>query len=296
MPPNESLDNMTEISIRTSDNYVITAHRFDTTDPKGLVFVVAGGVGLPQRFFFNFAKWLAQQGGVAYTFDYRGIALSRPPNLRGMKASYHDWTTKDFTALTEYVKKQHPDDRLLLVGHSFGGNSLGMATAYKHYEKFLMVGSQYGYYKYFPFRMQLLINFGFRFMAPVLTSIMGYFPSRWIGLGEPLPSRIALDWAIVLLNRESLLALADHNGENHYEKITQPILAISIDDDNFAPRKSVDVLGQKVFINAALQRMHIVPREYGLKQIGHNDFFRKKHEEHLWPIVTDWFGIEKNAI
>lgn len=295
MRSSKNLDDIAAIDIRTKDGYVITAHRFDTANPKGLVFVIAGGVGLPQRFFFNFAKWLTQQGGTAYTFDYRGIALSRPASLQGMKASYHDWTTKDFTALTEHVKKEHPGDRLLLIGHSFGGNSLGMATAYRYYDKFLMVGSQYGYYKYFPLQMQLLINFGFRFMAPVLTSIMGYFPSRWIGLGEPLPSRIALDWAVVLLHKESLLALADQNGENHYDKITQPILAISIDDDSFAPRKSVDVLGSKVFTNAALKRMHIIPREYGLKQIGHNDFFRKKHKEQLWPIVTDWFGIKRNT-
>ncbi|MEL6916935.1 MAG: hypothetical protein AAFO99_04305, partial [Bacteroidota bacterium] len=207
------------------------------------------------------------------------------------KASYYDWTTKDFMALTQYIKTHHPQDKLFHIGHSFGGNSLGMSAAYQPYEKFLMVGSQYGYYKYFPVKMQLVINLGFRVLAPILTATMGYFPSKWIGLGEPLPSRVALDWGIVLLRKESLLALADHYGENHYEKISQPILAISIDDDNFAPKKSVDILAEKVFSNAHLKRLHILPASYGLKRIGHNDFFRKKHKEQLWPIVTDWFNI-----
>lgn len=282
---------MKEITITTSDAYKIVAHRFDPASPREYTFVIAGGVGLPQRFFFNFATWLAQQGCTAYTFDYRGIALSRPKTLKGMHASYHDWTSKDFAALTDYAKDRHPQNNMFFIGHSFGGNSLGMATAYRHYDKFLMVGSQYGYYKYFPFKMQVLIYFGFRIMAPILTSVMGYFPSGWIGLGEPLPSGIALDWAVVLLHKESVLALADRNGENHYKEITRPMLVISIDDDNFAPKKSVDILAEKVFTHAKVKRLHIVPEDYGIKHLGHNDFFRKKHKEQLWPIVTDWFKI-----
>ncbi|MGB5819162.1 MAG: alpha/beta hydrolase [Saonia sp.] len=282
---------MKKILLTTADGYTITAHKFNTENTNGKTFVISGGVGLPQRFFFNFAQWLATKGCISYTFDYRGIALSKPKTLKGMKASYRDWTTKDFTAVTEHAKKSDPKNHLFHIGHSFGGNSLGMAVAYRQYDRFLMVGSQYGYYKYFPFRMQLGINLGFRILAPVLTTLLGYFPSKWIGLGEPLPSRVALDWGIVLLHRESLLALADHYGENHYQKITQPILAISIDDDTFAPKKSVDILATKVFSNAKLKRLHVVPEAYDLEHIGHNDFFRKKHKEQLWPIVADWFKI-----
>ncbi|WP_411030939.1 alpha/beta fold hydrolase [Spongiimicrobium sp. 3-5] len=282
---------MKKIKIITADNYQITAHRFGDLPHTDKTFVIAGGIGLPQWFFFNFAEWLSHQGCTAYIFDYRGISMSKPPTLKGMHATLHDWATKDFVALTDYVRKEHPNSTLFHVGHSFGGNSLGMATAYRHYTRFLMVGSQYGYYKNFPLHMQLSIFLGFGFLVPFLSPLLGYFPSNRIGLGHPLPKRVALDWATLLLDKGSVFTVAERYGENHYHNITQPILAISIDDDTFAPKKSVDVLAEKGFGNAAVTRLHLVPDDYGIKRLGHNNFFRKKYKEQLWPIVTEWFQI-----
>ncbi len=282
---------MKRITVQTEDNYPIAVHHFEPEVPTGKVFVIAPGVGLPQRFFFNFASWLSEQGCSAYTFDYRGIALSKPTILKGMKASYRDWTLGDFTAVTKHVKETHSEDQLLFIGHSFGGNSLGMSTAFEAYGSFLTVGSQFGYYKHFPLKMQAVILGGFGILAPILTTLMGYFPSKWIGLGEPLPSQVMLDWGYFLLKKKSMVGLATEYGNNHYHKLTRPMLIISIDDDNFAPKKAVDILAEKVFINAATKRMHLTPSDYGLAYIGHNDFFRKRHQEQLWPIVTDWFNL-----
>ncbi|NHF59242.1 alpha/beta fold hydrolase [Flavobacteriaceae bacterium TP-CH-4] len=282
---------MQKLSIHTPNDYKISAHHFEARKSKGKTFVISGGVGLPQRFFFNFATWLSQQGFHTYTFDYRGIALSKPKTLKGMGTSYRDWTQNDFNSLTEYVRHKHPEDSLYHIGHSFGGNSLGMSTAYRHYEKFMTVGSQFGYYGNFPLSMQTVISLGFGIIAPALSSVLGYFPSHWLGLGEALPKQVALDWGTLLLHKRSMLALADRYGSNHYEKLTQPMLIISLDDDTFAPKKAVDVLATNVFVNAKTERLHLVPKTYGLKQIGHNDFFRKKHRETLWPIVTDWFNL-----
>ncbi len=282
---------MKQLTIHTADGYPIVAHHFAPKSANGKTFVIAPGVGMPQRFFFNFASWLSDQGCSAYTFDYRGIALSKPKVLKGMKASYRDWTLQDFTAVTAYVRGAHSQDQLLLIGHSFGGNSLGMSLAFEAYERFLTIGSQFGYYRNFPLKMQAVILGGFGILAPVLTTLMGYFPSKWIGLGEPLPSQVMLDWGYFLLKKKSMVGLATDYGNNHYHKLTRPILMISIDDDNFAPKKAVDVLAEAVFINAETKRMHLIPSDYGLKAIGHNDFFRKKHQEQLWPIVTDWFNL-----
>ncbi len=287
---------MNAIQINTADGYPITATYFEPAQKNKKTIVISTGVGLPQRFFFNFAKWLASKGYDAYTFDYRGIGLSKSKRLKGMKASYYDWTNHDFTSVTAYAKKMHPSNTLLHVGHSFGGNSLGMSTAFQHYDKFLTIGSQYGYYKNFPAKMQWIILLGFGGLVPLLNSILGYFPSNWIGLGEPLPKQIAADWGTLLLNKESMLSLANKYKENHYKKLTQPMLLVSIDDDNFAPKKSVDVLAEKVFFNAKVERLHIVPKNYHIRKLGHNDFFRKRHKELLWPIVTTWFETSTKNI
>jgi len=284
---------MKVLQIITADDYPITAHYFKADQSKGKTIVISIGVGMPQRFFFKFAAWLSNQGFNVYTFDYRGIALSKPKKIQGMKASFYEWTNRDFKALTQHVRNAHPEDNLYHIGHSFGGNSLGMSSANAHYEKFLMVGSQYGYYKNFSLKTQLIIVFSFGFLSPIISRLMGYFPSPWVGLGEPLPKQIMLDWGTMLLKKKSMLFIAESYKENHYAKMTQPMLVISIEDDNFAPKKSVDALVAEAYQNAAAKRLHIRPKEYGIKHLGHNNFFRQKHMTTLWPIVLDWFNEEE---
>lgn len=282
---------MNQFTINTDDDYTITATYFRPEKPNGTSIVISGGVGMPQRFFFNFAQWLSEQGCDAYTFDFRGVGLSKPKSLKRMQAGYKEWANFDFVSITQYVKNSAPENKMYHIGHSFGGNSLGMSQAFKSYDRFLTVGSQFGYYRNFPWHMQLSILLGFGVMTRVLSPIYGYFPSNLIGLGEPLPSQVAADWGTLLLHKDSVLELSTQIGGNYYSEITQPILMISIDDDNFAPKKSVDVLASEVFINAGVERRHLIPREFELKKIGHNDFFRKRHKERLWPIVSDWFEL-----
>lgn len=282
---------MQQISILTADNQQITATYFKPKKANGKVVVIAGGVGMAQRFFFKFATWLAEQGCHAYTFDFRGIALSHTTPIKKLNAGYFEWTNYDFIAITNHVKNQHPDNTFYLVGHSFGGNSIGLSEAYKTYDKFLLVGAQYGYYKNFPLHMQFMIWLGFGIIVGVLTPLYGYFPSKLVGLGEPLPKQVAYDWRTLLLHKKSMLGLAKKFKKNYYDRITQPMLMISIDDDNFAPKKAVDTLAEDVFINAAITRKHLEVKELGIKKLGHNDFFRRKHKQLLWPIVTDWFNL-----
>ncbi|WP_430907761.1 alpha/beta hydrolase family protein [Maribacter sp. 2-571] len=285
---------MNKETVITSDGFPITAHMFKAKNASGNTVVISGGVGLPQRFFFKFAKWLSEQGCRVYTFDYRGIAFSKKGAIAKLEASYKEWAQQDFKAVTEHAKNACPENNMLHIGHSFGGNSLGLGDAYLHYDRFLTVASQFGYFRNFPGKMQLVILVGFGFLMPVLTMVMGYFPSPWFGLGEALPKQVARDWGIMLLRKRSMLDLAKRYGENYYPKIEGPMLMLSIDDDTFAPKKSVDVLANEVYRNAKVERMHLVPKTFGLSKIGHNDFFRQRHQEQLWPIVTNWFNLEKS--
>ena len=48
--------------------------------PKGSVLIVPA-MGVTQDYYQPFASWLATQGFIAATFDYRGTGLSRPRAL-----------------------------------------------------------------------------------------------------------------------------------------------------------------------------------------------------------------------
>jgi predicted alpha/beta hydrolase len=57
---------------------------FPTGEAKGAVLVVPA-MGVSQDYYEPFARWLAQQGFTAATFDYRGTGRSRPSRLRARR-------------------------------------------------------------------------------------------------------------------------------------------------------------------------------------------------------------------
>jgi predicted alpha/beta hydrolase len=78
-----------------SDGHQIAARFFRPEGKaKGSVLIVPA-MGTSQDYYRPFASWLAAQGYVAATFDYRGTGLSRPRELRGFKADIFDWARLD---------------------------------------------------------------------------------------------------------------------------------------------------------------------------------------------------------
>jgi predicted alpha/beta hydrolase len=57
----------------------------------------------------------------------------------------------------------------------------------------------------------------------------------------------------------------------------------SIDDDRYAPKHAVDRL-YAIYKNAPVERVHLVPKDFGAKRIGHFGPFRKSFEPTLWPL------------
>ncbi|KAA1245052.1 alpha/beta hydrolase [Aquimarina sp. RZ0] len=282
---------MQAYTVKSFDNYPISVHEFIPDSPIDKTIVFAPAVAVPQKFYFNMATYLSESGCHVFTFDYRGIGSSTSQRIQSLKDhGFLSWA-QDFKAVSIYAKKQYTANIQYLIGHSYGGNSIGFSDAYQYYEKYLTIGSQYGFYKHFSTKMRILIYINFNFFVPITTRILGYYPSAWFGLGAPLSTKAAKDWSTLLLHPDSMLHFTKKQTEPYYEHIKKPMLLISIDDDLFAPKKSVDILGDHIYKNATVIRKHIRPSDYNLKTIGHFDFFRRKNQDILWPIINEWFQI-----
>ncbi len=70
-----------------------------------------------------------------------------------------------------------------------------------------------------------------------------------------------------------------------FGRLTCPMTGISIDDDRYAPRAAVDAL-YRIYANARVERLHLVPREHGLEAIGHFGPFRRQFRDTLWPLLV----------
>ncbi len=87
------------------------------SDPHGVVLIAPAMQSLYQRF----ATWLAEQGFLALTFDYRGIGRSLDRPLREVEVDVVGWARLDASAALETALEP---GLLTWIGHSLGGQIL----------------------------------------------------------------------------------------------------------------------------------------------------------------------------
>ena len=90
---------------------------------------------MPRKIYRGFASYLASRGCAVLTYDYRGTGGSRPPagrgyiqprSLAGFQATMADWATQGRHRGGGLDARALHTLPLLYVGHSFGGQALGL--------------------------------------------------------------------------------------------------------------------------------------------------------------------------
>ena len=158
---------------------------------------------MPRNIYRGFAGYLARRGYAVLTYDYRGIGDSRqkslvgynqPKSLVGFKASMADWAALDATAAVAWMRERYKTLPLSYVGHSFGGQALGLLANNAEVSRALLIAAQAGYWKLMAtperYRVYAMLNF----VGTPLTRLLGYAPG-WGGMGEDLPKGVFEQWA-----------------------------------------------------------------------------------------------------
>ena len=272
------------LQVTTRDGLVLTCSRFKAAQP-GRVAILHSATGVRRRYYHRFCAYLAEQGISAYCYDYRGIGDSRPATLRGFQASFSLWAVKDAQAVFDHVRTHHPGEKIAMIGHSFGGQVLGLLEGVEQVDKALLVSAHLPSINTFPLRTRWAGYVLWRLLIPLLTTVLGYFPSSWVGMGEPLPAGVAREWAKWGLSPRYLL---DHVGENlpdRFGQVGAEITALFISDDPLGPPLAVERL-LEALRHAKIQRVHLTPAALGKGPIGHFGAFRGTFQEALWPTMA----------
>ena len=96
------------IWLRCADDHRLAATLYrPTAHPRGAV-LLAPAMGVPQRFYAAFASFLAEQGFVALSFDYRGMGQSRTRPLRRERADILTWAEQDAAAALRALRETAP--------------------------------------------------------------------------------------------------------------------------------------------------------------------------------------------
>jgi predicted alpha/beta hydrolase len=245
--------------------------------------LVNAATGVPRQFYKYFATYLRDHGWTTITWDYRGIGESAPPSLRGFDARMRDWALIDMPSVIDWLSSEFGPRRLFSVGHSFGGQGIGLIETPQRITAMVGVSAQSGYWGVQGGAEKYRARFAVTFLIPVLTRLFGYFPWSTFAAGEDLPRGVALEWARWCRNRDYLLGDETLPLER-YQAFDAPVLAFSIEDDDWGTPRAVDDM-MRAYANVA--RRHLVPADYGLDKLGHMGFFRKGSEA-IWDEVIAW--------
>lgn len=275
----------TTFTLHTSDNYPITVTSFQPENPNQKVVLLNGANAIKQSFYEAFATFWAEKGYWVYTYDYRGVGLSKPPQIAHFQATMTDWVEKDWKAVFDYVLQNHPLFKKIVVGHSFGGQIVGWLPIGKEIDALLLVASQTGYWKNWEGKGRWMMYAVSHLLFPTASKIWGYLPARF-GLGEDLPKGVAIEWAKWCRSRNYLFDYIEEKIQN-YQLVKNPTLSINFTDDTYAPTKSVEAL-LAFYSKAQIEKRIYDPKELNVKKIGHFGFFKKKYADLLWIPALEW--------
>lgn len=253
--------------------------------PTHAPVLLCPATGVKQHFYLRFAAWLAEQGHDVLVFDYRGIGLSLQGPLKGCRATLAEWGQQDQVAALNWLVQRTGRDQVLLIGHSAGGQMIGLLPNHRHVSRLVGVAASTGWLRGMRPGFRFKAYFGLRMAVPLGARIKGYAPTAALGLGENLPTRVGLQWGQwCAAGGYATNAVKGRPQHDFHGDIRIPITVFHATDDDIAnPTTVADLL--RTFPAARKQVRHISPRDHGLKSIGHIDWFRPSHQV-LWPMLA----------
>ncbi len=278
-----------EISFAARDLVYLTGRLFMPDAPKAIV-LICSATGLRQQFYWKFAEWMTTQGYGVLTFDYRGIGASLDgQSVRNSPARKQDWGQLDMPAALDYLDRRFPNLPIHLVGHSAGGQLIGLMPNHDRLARIVTVAASSGYLYNLAPGIRLIAAFLLKVYIPISAKLLGYAPTRWIGWGEDLPAQVAIQWAAWCSQPGYVLnALGSDVTLHYFDQIRNPVLWLTATDDPIATPENIDDM-LRLYESASITKCRINPREYGLERIAHIDFFRARNAK-LWPLIANWLS------
>lgn len=253
--------------------------------------MVASATGIKKEFYAKFSTYLAENGYATLTFDYRGIGESAPADIAKDDTLLQHWGQLDMPAALEALKQQYPDTTYHVIGHSAGGQLIGLMPNYKDVSSFFNFASSSGFLGNMNMAFAVKAAFFLKMFAPASNMLLGYTKSGLVGMGENLPKGVAKQWRDWCsrpgyVKNSFNLTIDTH----HYDELSVPSFWLHAFDDPIANLKNVeDMIAVYSAIQAEIKTLE--PGDISGKNLGHMNFFRSSNKG-LWPLASDWLDSQ----
>jgi predicted alpha/beta hydrolase len=197
-----------------------------------------------------------------------------------------DWAALDVTAAVTWMRERYRSLPLNYIGHSFGGQALGLLANNNEVSRALLIAAQAGYWKLMAaperYRVYLMLNF----VGTPLTRLMGYAPG-WSGLGLDLPKGVFQQWVGWVMSERYLFDDPALKALANFSRFEGAMCAMCFSDDPWATKPAVELLCSG-FTSIKPEILTVAPADVGATKIGHFGFFRPEHRNTLWRGAAEW--------
>jgi predicted alpha/beta hydrolase len=253
-----------------ADGAPLAGVMFGETGPRVLV---AGALGVPQRFYAAFCSWLAARGHRVMSFDPRGIGASRRGPLRGLQVDMLGWARLDFAAALRHLAGE---DGVQVIGHSLGAHHAAMtdAATQARISHLVAVAAGAGPWRSWAAPSRRRAPLMLHIAGPLLTPLFGHFPGARLGMVADLPAGVMRQWTRWCRHPQFAWGAEPGLVMPSLQSARFPITALAISDDEAMTEHNVRTL-LAALPNAPSTLRLLRPADFSLVAIGHLGAFRR---------------------
>ncbi len=268
------LETSVPVEFAATDGLTLAGREYASKSEARFTALMLPGIGVPQRVFRHLGAFLAEQDVHAFSLDYRGMGES---SAGASSASLRVWAECDAVGALRHAEQRWAKP-VVLFGHSFGGQVLGLSDEFSRLQACVLLASQFAPAKYWDGLARLKVASFWHAILPIAARIFETVPA-WTGAGAALPRGVAKEWARWGRSPDWYLTHVV-DAKRRLATFQQPILAYAVSDDPIAPPRAVSAL-LNCFEAAHVVRRDVKPSDLAVDAIGHFGLLRPSAES-LW--------------
>jgi predicted alpha/beta hydrolase len=250
--------------------------------------LIGGAMGVRQSFYRPFAQWLATQGYLVATFDYRGVGDSRTAPLRGFEADLFAWA-RDTDAAIDALISRAGEVPLYVVGHSLGAQLPGLLENRDRLAGLVSIAAGSGYWRDNAPGLKRYVLYFWHVLVPLATAMCGYFPGARLRKVGDLPRGVVLQGRRWCLDPRYHVGAEGAAVRERFAAARFPLVALSLTDDELMTERGTRVLVD-CYANAPRRVERVAPGDVAARRIGHFGFFRESFAPTLWARTAAWLS------
>ncbi|WP_394837996.1 alpha/beta hydrolase [Pendulispora rubella] len=266
--------------LQAEDGYELgTSWYYPERLARGAV-LLAPAMAVPQLYYDAFARWLADRGFLAVTFDYRGIGGSLHGKLRDVGGDLFTWARDTGTVLS-VLRQRAKGLPITWIGHSLGGQLVPFVPGHEHAQRIVTIATGTGYWRHNARPTRLRAGLLWHAIVPPLLAAYGYFPGKRFNMVGDLPHGVMKQWRSWCMHPEYLVGIEGDAARQRFASVTVPLTSISFTDDEMMSSRNTEIL-HAFYTGTRREMVRLTPGDVGLPRIGHFGFFRRNMKDALW--------------